>query len=79
MQCYAAVNHQWISAANSSRQHSAWGSFTVSPDGMLAGRLPAGRAGVLLTTLRGEDEFEDAARSWRDHAMAGRLHSGKLA
>ncbi|HVZ63775.1 MAG TPA: carbon-nitrogen hydrolase family protein [Lacunisphaera sp.] len=77
MQAYASVNHQWISAANTSRRHSAWGGFTVQPDGMIAGRLQPGNPAVLVTRCEDPAKFDDAARSWRDRALRGILHSGK--
>lgn len=79
MQAYASVNHQWISAANTSRRHSAWGSFTVQPDGMIAGRLRRGQPAVLVTRCADPAGFDDAARSWRDRALRGIFHSGKQA
>jgi predicted amidohydrolase len=77
MQTYASVNHQWISAANTSRRHSAWGGFTVRPDGMLAGKLPRGREAVLVTKFEDPANYDDSSRSWRDRALKGILHSGK--
>jgi predicted amidohydrolase len=76
MQTYAAVNHQWISAANTSRRHSSWGAFTVRPDGMIAGRLPLHRAGILFTDVDDSSAYEDASRRWRKRALNGILHSG---
>lgn len=78
MQAYASINHQWISATNTSRRHSAWGAFAVQPDGMIAGRLPSGRSAVLLTQFDDVARYEDASRSWRDRALRGMLHSGRL-
>jgi predicted amidohydrolase len=77
MQTYASVNHQWISAANTSRRHSAWGAFTVQPDGMIAGRLPRGGPAVLMTKFLDPAKFHDSSRSWRDRALRGILHSGR--
>jgi hypothetical protein len=77
LQTYAAVNHQWMSATNTTRRHSAWGGFTVRPDGMIAGQLPRGRSGVLCTDVDPHAGFEDSSRWWRDRALQGILHSGK--
>lgn len=77
MQTYASVNHQWISAANTSRRHSAWGGFTVRPDGMIAGSLPRGKSSVLITKFDDPANYDDSSRSWRDRALRGTLHSGK--
>jgi predicted amidohydrolase len=76
MQTYAGVNHQWISAANSSRPHSAWPAFTVQPDGMIARQLRPERPGVLITRCGALERYDDSSRSWRDRALAGVLHSG---
>lgn len=76
MQTYAAVNHQWISAANTSRRYSGWPSFTVRPDGTIVGRLRLHRAGILVTKIDDGPAYEDASRSWRDRALRGILHSG---
>lgn len=77
MQTYASVNHQWISAANTSRRYSAWGGFTVQPDGMIVDQLPRGRAAVLITKFEDPANFYDASRSWRKRALQGVLHSGR--
>jgi predicted amidohydrolase len=77
LQAYAAVNHQWMSATNTTRRHSAWGVFTVQPDGLIARRLPRERSGVLTTDFDDPANYEDASRSWRDRALQGVLHSGK--
>jgi predicted amidohydrolase len=76
MQTYAAVNHQWISAANTSRRHSGWPAFTVRPDGMIVGRLRLHRTGILITQVDEGSPYEDASRSWRYRALRGILHSG---
>jgi deaminated glutathione amidase len=79
MQTYAANNHQWVSAANTSRRHSCWGASTVQPDGRIAKRLPRQRTAVLITDVDPVAEYYDASRSWRDRALRGVLHSGRLA
>jgi predicted amidohydrolase len=78
MQTYAAVNHQWISAANTTQAESAWPSFTVRPDGMIAGRLALHRPGVLLTDIDDGSAYEDSSRRWRTRALRGILHSGAV-
>lgn len=78
MQAYAANNYQWISAVNTSRRESDWASFFVRPDGMITGRLTRNRAGVLLSVVDTELVFKNAAGAWRDRAMRGIYHSGKL-
>jgi len=78
MQAYAANNHMWISANNSSTAESRWPAFFVRPDGMITGRLTRNRAGVLISTVDTKQPYYDASREWRDRAMVGTYHSGKL-
>src|ERR1051325_877712 len=60
MQTYAANNHLWVSANNTSRRESSWPSFFVRPDGVIGGRLARHRSGVLISHLATEAEFYDA-------------------
>lgn len=78
MQCRAAENHFWISANNSSTKPSCWGSFAVRPDGVIVGRLPLHRPGVLVTEMALDPACFDAPAPWRPSAMNGQLHSGML-
>ena len=78
MQTYAANNHMWISANNSSKAVSSWSSFSVRPDGTIAGRLPRERSGILMTTVDTNTKFYDASSHWRDRAISGVYHSGRL-
>ncbi len=78
MQAYAANNHLWISANNTSARESCWPSFFVRPDGRITGRLPNNRAGVLITTIDTKARLYDASSAWRDRAMRGIYHSGTL-
>jgi hypothetical protein len=78
MQAYAANNHFWISANNSSRTASAWASFFVRPDGMITGRLKLHKPGVIISRLSTSEQFYDASQHWRDRAIRGIYHSGKL-
>lgn len=78
MQAYAASNHLWISANNTSARHSAWPSFVVRPDGVITGRLHLNRAGVLLTTIDNNSKYYDASKDWRARAVNGVHHSGEL-
>lgn len=77
MSCRAAENHFWISANNSTTKPSRWASFAVRPDGAIVGRLKKHVPGVLLTDMAIRKYF-DAPGPWRDRAMRGQLHSGKL-
>lgn len=78
MQTYAANNHFWISANNSSQPASAWASFFVRPDGIITGQLKLNRPGVLITQVDTTRESYDASASWRNRAIRGVLHSGRL-
>ena len=78
MQAYAANNYMWISSNNSSTPASAWPSFFVRPDGIITGKLTNNRAGILMSTVDTRAKFYDAAESWRDRAIRGIYHSGKL-
>lgn len=76
MSCRAAENHFWISANNSTARPSRWGSFAVRPDGLIVGRLPLHKPGVLITEVRRDPTLMDAPAPWRERAMGGILHSG---
>jgi deaminated glutathione amidase len=78
MTAAAACNHVWISCPNSSRPQSCWPAFAVRADGITVGRLRRNRPGVLLTTVDTEQQLYDSTAAWRDRAMAGVLHSGRL-
>lgn len=78
MQCRAAENHFWVSANNSTARPSCWGSFTVRPDGAIAGRLSPHRPGFLTTDMTLDPACFDAPGPWRAAAMDGTLHSGEL-
>ena len=78
MQAYAANNHLWISANNSSRPASCWPSFFVRPEGIIVGRLRNNRPGVLISTVDTDAKIYDASEHWRDRAMRGVYHSGTL-
>lgn len=77
MQTYAANNHMWISATNTSARESLWPSFFVRPDGMVTGRLRTNVAGILLNTVAASARYYDASAAWRPRALAGILHSGE--
>ena len=78
MQAYAANNYMWISANNSSTRPSAWPSFFVRPDGVITAKLTRNRPGLLVTTVDTRAAYYDASVSWRDRAIRGVYHSGKL-
>ncbi len=78
MTAAAASSHVWISCPNSSRRESCWPAFAVRADGVTAGRLRRNRSGILLTTVDTELPLYDSTAAWRDRALAGQLHSGRL-
>lgn len=78
MQTYAANNYQWISANNTSGRESAWPSFVVRPDGVITGRLTRNSPGILVTTIDPRKTYYDASEHWRDRALRGLYHSGRL-
>jgi len=78
MSCRAAENHFWISANNSTTRPSRWGSFTVRPDGQIVGKLPLHKPSVLITDMTIDPNCFDAPGPWRESAINGQLHSGKL-
>ena len=78
MQAYAANNYFWISANNSSQPVSSWGSFFVRPDGMITGRLKVNQPGILISRVDTSQQFYDASECWRDRAIRGVYHSGRL-
>jgi predicted amidohydrolase len=78
MKSYAANNALWISCPNSSRRESCWGAFCVRPDGVVVGRLRRNVAGVLMTTIDTDERFYDSTAPWRERAMNGVFHSGRL-
>jgi predicted amidohydrolase len=76
MQTYAANNYFYISANNTSNG-SSWPSFFVRPDGVITGKLRRSVAGVLVSKIDTSVKFYDAS-TFRNTAMKGTLHSGKL-
>lgn len=76
MQTYAANNYMYISA-NNTASGGDWPSHFVRPDGVITGKLRRGVAGVLISKVDTDDKFYDAS-TFRDRAMKGVLHSGKL-
>ena len=73
---HSANNYIWISANNSSCRYSLHTSFFVRPDGVIEGKLPLHRSGILMSILNTRDEFLDASFPWRSRAMEGVLYSG---
>ena len=78
MHAAAGSNHMWISCSNSAAFRSCWSSFFVRPDGVIIGRLPEHKAGVLISTMDTEQLFYDSTLAWRNRATDGVLNSGTL-
>ena len=79
MRAAAASSHVWISCSNTSARESCWPAFFVRADGVVTGRLRKHTAGVLLSTVDTEAPLYDSTVAWRERAMAGTYHSGRLA
>ena len=61
MQAYASNNDVWISASNTSRRWSCWPAFFVTPDGIITGKLPLHRTGVLFSRIDTSEHFYRAS------------------
>ncbi|KKK78544.1 hypothetical protein LCGC14_2842500, partial [marine sediment metagenome] len=78
VQGHAGVNYLWISMNNSAGRHSQWPSVLIQPDGDIISSLSVNSAGVMVNTIDTTRDFYDASSPYRDRAMRGILHSGKL-
>jgi predicted amidohydrolase len=78
MSTYAANNHMWVSANNSSARYSRWPSFFVTPDGMIVSRLARHRTGLVVNEVDTRISYYDAPGPYRDRAIRGIWNSGKL-
>jgi len=78
VQAHAGINAMWISAPNSSRYYSNWPSVFVTPDGKIVGQLPRNKAGLMVNTVDFAKKYYDASAAFRDRAIRGVLHSGRL-
>ena len=78
VQAHAGINYFWISANNSSGYYSRWPSILIRPDGSIARSLKQNRAGMMVETIDTTRRLYDASRDFRERAMRGVLHSGKL-
>jgi hypothetical protein len=50
----------------------------VRPDGVVTGRLRRNTSGVLVSTVDTRAALYDSTCHWRDRAMRGIYHSGKV-
>jgi len=74
----AANNYLWISASNTSKRASAFGSFVVQPDGRIRHQLKRNVTGMLISRIALQSAFADPSGPWRARAMEGVLHSDVL-
>jgi predicted amidohydrolase len=77
-QSAAGSNHLFISCSNTSARESCFPAFFVRADGVITGRLRRNRAGVLVSTVDPKARLYDSTAAWRNRAMNGVLHSGRL-
>lgn len=75
---YAANNYLWISCSNTSAPESCWPSMMVRPDGVIVGKLEKNIDGILVTEIDTDQQYYDSTKYWRNRAMNGIFHSGKL-
>ncbi len=75
-QARAATNHFFMSLTNSSAKHS-WPCHMITPDGLIANKLPVNEPGILVFTIDTEQKYYDASKPFRDAAIEGVLNSGK--
>jgi deaminated glutathione amidase len=78
MHAAAANNYIWISCSNTSAKESCWPSFFVRPDGVVTGKLRRNVPGVLISDVDPRKKYYDSTLLWRERAMRGVFHSGKL-
>jgi len=78
LQAHAGINSMWISAPNSSKRYSLWPGTFITPDGLVAGRLAGNRSGMMINTVDTAKDYYDSSRPFRDAAMRGVLHSGRI-
>ena len=78
MKAVAASSHVWVSCSNSSARHSCWPAFFVRADGVVTGRLRRNVTGLLISSVDPRAHLYDSTRRWRDRAMRGVLHSGRI-
>jgi len=75
-QARAATNYFYMSLTNSSAAHS-WPCHFITPDGLIAAKLPANEAGILYSEIDPDKKYYDASRPFRDSAINGILYSGQ--
>ncbi|UCH10116.1 MAG: carbon-nitrogen hydrolase family protein [Fidelibacterota bacterium] len=75
-QAHAGINYLYMSLTNSSARHS-WPCHFITPDGLIARKLPLNKPGLLISRIDLEESYYDASGPYRSEAMNGKLHSGQ--
>lgn len=78
MQAHAGINYFWASVTNSSGPFSRWPSVLIQPDGVIAASLRQNAPGLMVHSIDTTKKFYDASGTFRQTAIRGVLHSGKL-
>jgi hypothetical protein len=66
-----------MSLTNSSAPYS-WPCYFITPDGLIANKLPANKAGILISSIDKTIKYYDASRPFRMDAINGKLNSGDV-
>ena len=78
MQCRAATNYFWVSMNNSSAYYNLWPSCFIRPDGKIIDQLKFHRPGLMINTVDLSQKFYDPSAPFRNRAIRGILHTGRL-
>ena len=78
VQAHAGINYFWVSMNNSAGAYSAWPSVVIQPDGAICDTLRVNRGGMMINTMDTTKTFYDASDPYRNNALKGILHSGRL-
>jgi len=76
-QARAATNAFFISLTNSSAPNS-WPCHFITPNGLIADKLPANKPGLLISELDIHKKYYDASKPFRQDAINGKLNSGEI-
>ncbi|MBI4582366.1 MAG: carbon-nitrogen hydrolase family protein [Planctomycetes bacterium] len=75
-QAHAGMNYMFLSLTNSSAPLS-WPCQFITPDGLVAARLPANEPGVLVNLIDTTRKYYDGSHDQRPLALDGHLSSGE--
>jgi len=78
IQAHAGIHALWVSAPNSSAWYSRWPSVFITPDGRIAGQLRRNRPGIMVHTVDPARKYYDTGVVFRDLALSGALHTGRI-